>query len=105
MAVIRLPPGSFQRCCHRARCRKQGCGSASIVVVAGQQEVARIFSSMPSRPLAQPGRPGIQNRERAPTASVSKQPNPHIPHSQDMVAALTNGPAAGIASTSDCADL
>lgn len=24
---------------------------------------------------------------------------------QDMVAALTNGPAAGIASTSDCADL
>ena len=28
-----------------------------------------------------------------------------VPAAEDMVAALTNGPAAGIASTSDCADL
>ena len=31
--------------------------------------------------------------------------NRHAFQAEDMVAALTNGPAAGIASTSDCADL
>ena len=32
-------------------------------------------------------------------------PNVWPPAPEDMVAAVTNGPAAGIASTSDCADM